>query len=153
MTIEQRLIAKCGLTNDFYLSLWMLKNGQLVNGSYEGHQRDIDHHEIGEFFKPSKRQTPGSSYIYIRKFMNRGNIRMGCSPCGCCVEFTKIPTQEQFNMLQRLANFAYDNGLPIQFTRHSNARGTIRESTKAFVWYTQQYTHLKITCLYPELAY
>ena len=153
MTIEQKLVSKLGLTSNFQLAVWMLTDGKLVNGSYEGFQRDVDHHEISEFFKPSKRQSPGSSYIYIKKFMNRGNIRMGCSSCGYCVEFTRIPTQAEFNTLQRMMNEAYELHIPVQFSRHSKSNGIIHENPVQFIRYTGRYTNLELTCLNAEIIY
>lgn len=70
MKIKDRLVQRYGLTDNFIFSVWMLRDGRLVNGSYEGHQRDVDHHEIEDFFKPSKLESPGSSYIYMRQHTN-----------------------------------------------------------------------------------
>lgn len=99
MTIEQRVLKEYGTTWNPVLAVWMLRDGTYVNGSIEGFRRDRDHHEINAFFKSSKRQTPGSNGIYVTKFMNRGNIRVGCSEAGYCFEFTKTPSQEQLDRI------------------------------------------------------
>lgn len=99
MTIEERLVKSRGITDRPEFADWMLTDGRMTNGSYEGHQRDIDHAEINEFFKPSKLETPGSGAIYIKKFMRRGNIRMGVSPFGYCFAYAKTPTRMQLNKL------------------------------------------------------
>ena len=95
MTIEQRLLADLGATTIPDFAVWLLKDGTLVNGSHEGYQRDIDHHEIGQYFKHSKYHVPGSSTLYLRKFMRRGNIRISCSDCGLCAEYAVTPSDER----------------------------------------------------------
>lgn len=97
----------------------MLKDGTLVNGSYEGFQRDIDHHEINQFYHISKKASPGTGYIYIKKFMNRGNIRVGCSSHGYTFEMRVPPTKQQFKRLVMYANEANNRGIEICFGRHS----------------------------------
>ena len=99
MTIEQRLAITRGFTDNPYLADWLLPDGHMTNGSYEGRQRDIDHAEISGFFKHSKNQEPGNVKIYIRKFMRRGNIRMGASTWGFCFEFDRTPNEAQLKTL------------------------------------------------------
>lgn len=95
MKIEDRLVRDLGLTTNPEHAVWLLKDGTLVNGSYEGHQRDVDHHEISSYFKKSKREIGYMPRLYIDKFLRRGNIRWGCSSEALTVEFTKIPTPAQ----------------------------------------------------------
>lgn len=99
MTIEQRLIKAYGTTTRPELAVWLLRDGTYVNGTYEGFQRDVDHHEISRFYKTSKNHVPGSYGLYVYKFMNRGNIRVGCSDAGWCYEMSKKPSREQADRL------------------------------------------------------
>lgn len=144
MKIEDRLVQQYGLTDNFIFSVWMLRDGRLINGSYEGHQRDVDHHKIENFFKPSKLESPGSSYIYIKKFMNRGNIRMGCSACGHFIEFTKPPSQKQLNKLSELIRFADRNEQEIGFKRYNKKHQPITENAAGFIRYISRHTNLDI---------
>lgn len=99
MTIEERLVKSRGLTDDPALADWLLRDGRMTNGSYEGHQRDMDHSEIGEFYKTSRLSQPGSGIVYVRKFMRRGNVRMGVSEFGYCFEFDTVPSVPQLRRL------------------------------------------------------
>lgn len=101
MTIEQRLVHDLGTTGCPELAVWLLKDGTWVNGSHEGHQRDVDHHEIGSYFKPSKFAQPGESNLYMRKFMRRGNIRVGCGQGYAFAEMAVPPTRRQAEELLR----------------------------------------------------
>lgn len=111
MTIEERLIHDLGITPNFNHAVWLLPDGTLINGSHEGRQRDVDHHEIGFYFKKSKYDTGGDSYLYIKKFMNRGNIRWGCDKDNMTIEFTKKPTEKQIAQIlkatQTRSQFAF----------------------------------------------
>lgn len=69
MTIEEKVLKEYGRTDDPVLSVWMLRDGTLVNGSCEGFQRDIDHHQIISFFSPSRKEDPGSPELYVKKFI------------------------------------------------------------------------------------
>lgn len=156
MTIEERLVQDRGYTYVPELALWMLRNGKLINGSYEGRQRDIDHREISQYFKPSKFERPGSAYIYVEKFMRRGNIRIGCSECGYTLECDKAPNQDQFNSIQGFMNRAAEKHIPFQISRHtrSGERGRytiIRNNAYQYIAYIQRYTNLEFTRLKPEL--
>lgn len=106
MTIEERAIKLFGITDNPTLALYMTKEGILINGSYEGYQRDRDHRDISQFFKRSKREQLGASGIYIYKFMNRGNIRMGCSSVGFIMNILTTPTEEQLLKLLKLSSIA-----------------------------------------------
>lgn len=100
MTIEEKAAALYGRTEIPEFGVWLLRGGVLLNGSHEGHQRDVDHAEISQFFKPSKRQAPGGIYIYLLKFMRRGNIRWSVSDCGACVDMVGMPDAAQFRVVR-----------------------------------------------------
>lgn len=117
MTIEQRLIKDCGLTDNPYFGVWMLKDGSLINGSLGGHQRDLDHREISGYYKPSKFEDPGSAGIYILKFMRRGNIRWSCSEFGFCIELIKTPTARQFRKICQYMDMAIQSGIETRIGR------------------------------------
>ena len=48
-TIEEKAIQAWGTTNVPKFCTYLLINGEMLNGSYEGYRRDIDHREINEF--------------------------------------------------------------------------------------------------------
>lgn len=144
MTIEERLLRDQGTTEDPHLAIWLLKDGTLVNGSIEGRQRDVDHHEIGQYFKKSKFQEPGSSLIYIKKFERRGNVRWGCSETGYWAELRATPTQEQFNTIVKhftdAARNRIDNCVVI-FTRRGRK---IQTDVYGLMNHVERYTNLTV---------
>lgn len=101
MTIEQKALKAWGETRYPEAAIWILKDGTLVNGCMGSGTRDVDHAEIGQFFKPSKFQDPGSNWIYIRKFIRRGNVRMSFSDQEAFFEFIKTPTPTQWRSMGR----------------------------------------------------
>lgn len=98
-SIEAKAMRTWGTTNLPELCVWLTKEGAMINGSYEGNQRDRDHREIAGFYKRSKFESPGSSWVYIKKFMKRGNIRVGCSKCGYYLEIWGTPTEAQLYII------------------------------------------------------
>lgn len=70
-TIEERAIKEWGTTEVPQFAVYMLKNGEMLNGSYEGFQRDRDHREINEFMYSTK-NSKYSGYPYIYRFMKNG---------------------------------------------------------------------------------
>lgn len=141
MTIEQRLLRDCGTTEEPCLAVWLLPDGEWVNGSCEGFQRDQDHHEIGAYFRPSVRQEPGSTYIYIRKFMRRGNIRVSCAQGFCRAEMLVPPTRSQVvQVLEKFGPLARD-GWDVLIERAGAATGSRYASMDlpAFRAYVERY--------------
>lgn len=131
MTIEQKALKAWGETSDPAMAIWILKDGTLVNGCMGGCLRDVDHAEIGQFFKPSKFQDPGSNWIYIRKFIRRGNIRMCLSTHEAFFELSGIPTQPQWRSMGRCFAAARRLDLGITIEKMGNVPGTGRSYTKA----------------------
>lgn len=111
MTIEERAIQDWGITENPELGVWMLRDGRLLNGSYEGHQRDVDHSEISQYFKHSAHQEPGSSLIYIHKFMRRGNLRWHCNECGYGFDYTITPSTDQIRNIFKYMRIAQHYGV------------------------------------------
>lgn len=141
MTIEQRLVKKMGTTENSLLAMWMLRDGNYVNGTIWGTQRDIDHVEINRFYKKSKREEPGGYSLYIRKFMNRGNIRVGCSNAGWCFEMTRKPSREQADRLYRAITDARRQGTETCFKRNHDSRTKpVWEDEFQFLEYLNRYT-------------
>ena len=141
MTIEERLIKDRGTTNYPHLAVWMLRNGTYVNGTIEGFQRDIDHHEISWYYKPSKRIAPGSYTGYVYKFMRRGNIRIGCSESGWCFELAVKPTRDQADNLYRAILDAKEHGTRACFGRNPYKSHQPKwESDIQFIAYLNRYT-------------
>lgn len=99
MTIEQKALKLWGETDDPQDSIWILPDGTMLNGCQGGYIRDVDHAEIGQFFAPSKSQDPGSNWIYIKKFIRRGNIRMSMDGHACYFMLSKIPTRTQWRSM------------------------------------------------------
>lgn len=121
-SIENRLLKAYGTTTRIECAVWMLLDGTLVNGSYEGFQRDVDHHEISQFYKPSTLEKQ-SSMIYVQKFMRRGNIRVGCSKSGYCFQMAIPPSMGQFKNLIQAAKEAAEQNIEACFSRYSPVAG------------------------------
>lgn len=102
MTIEQRLIKELGTTDDPVFAVWLLRDGTYVNGTIEGHQRDIDHHEISAFYRPSKRQQPGGWGLYVYKF--NGEFRTNT------VKGRNLADNIEYNRHMRPGRFYYVDG-------------------------------------------
>lgn len=114
MTIEERLVAEYGLTDNPECGVWLLKDGRLVNGSYDGRQRDVDHSEICRFFRKPKGEMlyrDVGPYKYVAKFMRRGNIRWGCSGSGLTLCVSTTPTIEQLEYIVNTAEMLRGAGI------------------------------------------
>lgn len=144
MTIEQRLVRDLGTTNDSRLAVWLLRDGTLVNGSVEGRQRDVDHHEIGSYFTPSVRATPGSSAIYISKFERRGNVRWGCSEYGYCAELLGPPSQAVVDTLAPRFLSAAHAGVETCIIRRTRRGTTTTTNVYEFLEYVARHTSLDV---------
>lgn len=129
MTIEQRLLKDWGTTGDPRMATWMLADGTLVNGSHEGRQRDVDHREINEYYKPSKRAVPGSGMLYVLKFMRRGNVRVCCNDYCYGVEMIKPPTRSQFEKIAAIMRRAELYGVDTHVDRCLSDR-----RTRSYTW-------------------
>lgn len=141
MTIEERLLKDCGVTEGPQFAVWMLRDGIYVNGTLEGFQRDIDHHEISGYYKRSKRIAPGSYTGYVYKFMRRGNIRVGCSDAGWCFELAVKPSRDQADALYHAILDAKYYGTQACFGRNTRSSyKTIWESDIDFIRYLNRYT-------------
>lgn len=149
MTIEQRLLKDYGETNYAEHAVWLLQDGTLVNGSYEGHQRDVDHSEIGQYFHRSVREDPGSSHCYIVKFMRRGNIRISCSNYSYCAELRRIPTQRQLRVLSKIMNSARRNSIQTYVEWRSKRNVKYNGNWYDYLRYIRRYTDL----ISPNLLY
>ena len=142
MTIEQRLLKDYGETEYAEAAVWLLKDGTLVNGSKEGWQRDVDHHEIGQYFRRSVRENPGSSYCYIVKFMRRGNVRLSCSRSGYCAELRRIPTERQLRVLSKMMYQARRNAIQT-YVEWRSQKGTRHSGNwYDYLHYIRRYTDL-----------
>ena len=153
MTIEERLQEKYGTTAIPEFASWLLNDGTLINGTRDGWQRDIDHHEIGEFFKRSKFEDLGSSYIYIKKFMRRGNIRMCCGTTDYCCEIWGTPTMEQFKTLKRVFASARQRMCRTYVDWHSKSENRYSGSWAEYLRWLYRYSNLIDTYEYESLLY
>lgn len=126
MTIEKRALRLWGEAVSPETAIWILKDGTLVNGCMGGSVRDVDHAEIGQFFRPSKFQDPGSNYIYIKKFIRRGNVRMSMDGHDAFFELAGIPTQAQWRAMGRCFAAARRLGKDVCIERMGRTPGTGR---------------------------
>lgn len=115
MTIEQKAVKQYGLTEIFPFAGYMLGDGTMLNFSYEGNQRDIDHRDIDDLFTGN---ACGTEAMY--KMLNRGNIRVSCSAACYGFEYTKKPRYDQMMTLINAWQEAYKLGIPfiLEQTEH-----------------------------------
>lgn len=131
-TLEKRVLEAYGKTDDPRLTVWMLRDGTLVNGSLEGWQRDTDHREIADFYPGLDEETA------MARFMRRGNVRMGFSDCGPCFEFLVPLSEAQLRQLVPWAHWAARNKTDFCAIRH--ARGNrVCENPWQFLYYISKW--------------
>ena len=113
--IEERAKKYYGTTDVFEFAGYILHDGIMLNFSHEGRQRDVDHRDIGEFFKKAQ------GVEAMVKFMKRGNIRCMCDLQGYRFEFIVPPTKEQVYILREAARIArqYDRLFPLVIEQSS----------------------------------
>lgn len=129
---ESLALGKYGRTEDVNMAVWLLRDGTMVNGSFEGRQRDLDHRHIREFY-------PGlDEDAAMRRFMLRGNIRMGFSVAGPCFEFLVPPSEEQLKRLVPWAHWATRHKTDFCAVRHAR-RTRICESPWQFLYYVSKW--------------
>lgn len=104
-TIEARAMRLWGVTNDPARGIWILRDGRMLDGCQGGYVRDVDHSEIGQFFTRSKFHTPGSNWLYMKKFIKRGNIRMSMEG-EPYFEFAIRPSEDQWRTMKYCFKFA-----------------------------------------------
>lgn len=126
MTIEQKALKLWGPAQGPESAIWILSDGILVNGCMGSGVRDVDHAEIGQFFKPSKFQDPGSNWIYIKKFIRRGNIRMCLGSHEAFFELWLKPTLAQWRAMGRCFVAARRLGLKVHIEKMGRCPGTGR---------------------------
>lgn len=142
MTIEQLLLKDYGETREPCFATWLLRDGTLINGSIEGRQRDIDHRCISHYYKRSKFEDPGSAYLYILKFMRRGNIRVCCNEFGYGFEFTKQPSLQQLKTIRRAYMAAIRKAVPFTIDRRIRPFHVKNMRMAEFETYLYRYTDL-----------
>ena len=142
-TIEERATQAWGTTNVPQFCTYLLTNGEMLNGSYEGYRRDIDHREINEFMPVvNKKEYEYSSTPYVHRFMKRGNIRMNCNDNSICLEFWKIPTREQWRTLQWIFEEASKFDMSIYIEKYNpNSQNKIFRSKWEFEDWLQQHVN------------
>lgn len=145
MTIEERAYKDWGETFNPELACWMTTDGRMLNGSSAGYIRERDHRDISFYYKKSIREDPGSSQIYLRKFENRGNIRMGCSDHEYCLEISKTPTTEQIHTMRKIARAAERMNIPCTIVKRIGTLSNYHTRTFSFEEYLlhiEKYTEL-----------
>ena len=117
-TIEQRAKAEWGTTTVPQFAVYMLPDGDMLNGSFGGFQRDRDHREINEFMPKLNNGKPYEGMPYIRRFMKRGNIRMHCDRESINLQFWKTPTRDQWITLRTILKEYEDLGMRIYIEKY-----------------------------------
>lgn len=117
-TIEQKALAEWGTTKEPRFAVYMLTDGSMLDGSFGGFQRDRDHREINEFMPHINNGKPYEGYPYIRRFMNRGNIRMSCNKESINLQFWHTPTWEQWHSLRKILEDAEELGQSIYIEKY-----------------------------------
>lgn len=145
-SIEEKLVQDLGTTDDIALAVWMLKDGTLVNGSREGRQRDLDHRHIGDY--ASEYLGGLEDEAAMRRFMRRGNVRLGFSEAGPCFEFLVPLTEAQLRMLVPWARWCAHNSREFCAVRHAKGR-KICEGAWRFLFYVSKYMKRNVFD-YPE---
>ena len=142
-TIEERATQAWGTTNVPQFCTYLLTNGEMLNGSYEGYRRDIDHREINEFMPVvNKKEYEYSSTSYVYRFMKRGNIRMNCNDNSICFEFWKSPTREQWRTLQWIFEEAYQFDMSIYIEKYNpNSQNEVFLDAEIFKSWLQQHAN------------
>lgn len=145
MTIEEKALKEWGVATDCLCGLWILKDGTILNGCQSGYVRDVDHGEIGQFFKRSVYQDPGSNWIYVKKFIKRGNIRMSMEG-SAYFELGRVPTQEQWRAMGRCFARARQRQLEIQIERMGSRPGLGKLYTRlGYIEYLSRYVPSLVT--------
>lgn len=131
-SVETSLLRQYGQTDNFGLAVWLLRDGTLVNGSFEGNQRDLDHRHIADFY-------PGLDPVdAICKFMRRGNVRMGFSGNVPCFEFLVPLSDRQIARLVPWAHWAANNAIDFCAIRHAGNK-RVCENPWRFLYYIAKY--------------
>lgn len=107
---EQKAVMSWGITNNINLCIYILKDGQMLNGSYEGYQRDKDHREINEFLYSVKNDRCSEP---MKRFIKRGNIRVHANKDGINLEFKRLPNYKQWQTLKKVFSIANTQDIPI----------------------------------------
>ena len=110
--IENRMLRYYGCCENYSLATWLLADGTLLNGSCEGHQRDVDHAEAGYYFKKAQGKEA------VKKMLRRGNIRVMCQDdSGYLFQVTRKPTSEQKAVIRKAREQADELGIPFLVCR------------------------------------
>jgi len=102
---NNKILAKAvkdyGITDNPKLAGYILPNGQMLNMSGTGYQREFDHGEMARYFpKKDQDQTQG-----MRTFIARtGAIRVGFYPDSIYVHFSQPPTTAQIETIMKNFN-------------------------------------------------
>ena len=112
-TIEQRAKEEWGTTQVPQFAVYMLTDGEMLNGTFGGFQRDRDHREINEFMPKLNNGKHYEGMPYIRRFMKRGNIRIHCNNDSINLQFWKVPTIDQWYALRKLLKDCEDLGMSV----------------------------------------
>lgn len=139
-TIEERAKQEWGTTEIPQLAIYMLLDGDMLNGSFEGFQRDRDHREINEFMPILNNGKLYDGMPYIRRFMKRGNIRIHCDKESINLQFWKTPTRDQWISLRTILKECEELNMRIYIEKYYPLKRSITfYDKKTFVeWLSSQ---------------
>lgn len=127
--MERLAIERFGTTDVQEFAGFITRNGSMLDFSYEGRQRDMDHREVNDLFdewdgpiEPNIGDRPGANSGNLIRFMNLGNIRVSDTGIDLSVE----PTDAQRRTIARKA--AHRHGeLNVDFSAKSGTTvGSLR---------------------------
>ena len=144
MTIEQKMLKAWGEAQSPETAIWILKDGTFVNGCMDpyGRHRNVDHSEVNQFYKRSKFEDPGSSYIYLLKTIRRGNIRMSMDGHAATFELYGLPTKAQWRAMGRAFVSARRLDKPVEISvlpRRRSDRGNRLYGRESYMAYLSRY--------------
>lgn len=144
-TIEDKALEGWGATEVPHFCVYVLTNGQMLNGSFMGMQRDRDHREINEFMPHIKDRHLYDGVPYVRGFMKRGNIRVNAAAHEIDFQFWKIPTYEQWQTIRSIIKDAEEIGQIIRFEKwYPNRTNLWFDEDEFKEWYRERVNF----CLY-----
>lgn len=104
-SITQNAINEFGLTSDVSKGLYLLPDGQMIDGTYKGstRNRSVDHRDIASSYEGLNINLPDdSNSAYMIDFMKRGNIRL--QPESGSIDILEKPTSKQMDAIYKMFN-------------------------------------------------
>ena len=134
---EEKMLQDYSPVSDAEQAQWLLVDGRMVGrpGALHGH--------IAAYIDPAKSGTIRGEDQCAYQFMQRGNMKLACSPMKYYIEFAAVPTQAQFNTLRTVLRKAVRAKTPVQIVKHRPRYQTKSYTPQEFFEYLHRYTKLK----------